>query len=76
MKLSKLPRIRLASLPTPLQEFFGGNKARKLEYLMGDAVAKGADYIITGAGFHSNWCTQTAAAARRLEEGSKGRIRP
>lgn len=45
---------------------FGGNKARKLEYLMGDAVDKGADYIITGAGFHSNWCTQTAAAARRL----------
>ncbi|OGD57451.1 hypothetical protein A3K78_00840 [Candidatus Bathyarchaeota archaeon RBG_13_52_12] len=45
---------------------FGGNKARKLEYLMGDAIAKKADMIITGAGFHSNWCTQTAAAARRL----------
>ncbi len=88
MKLSTLLRIRLANLPTPLQELpnlseelgprilvkrddltglaFGGNKARKLEYLMGDAVDKGADYIITGAGFHSNWCTQTAAAARRL----------
>ena len=45
---------------------FGGNKARKLEYLMGDAVAKKADVIVTGAGFHSNWCTQTAAAARKL----------
>ena len=45
---------------------FGGNKARKLEYLMGDAVAKKADVIVTGAGFHSNWCTQTAAAAKKL----------
>jgi len=45
---------------------FGGNKARKLEYLMGDALEKKADYIVTGAGFHSNWCTQTVAAAMRL----------
>lgn len=45
---------------------FGGNKTRKLEFLMGDAVSKGADYIVTGAGYHSNWCTQTAAAARKL----------
>jgi 1-aminocyclopropane-1-carboxylate deaminase/D-cysteine desulfhydrase-like pyridoxal-dependent ACC family enzyme len=33
---------------------------------MGDAIAKKADIIVTGAGFHSNWCTQTAAAARKL----------
>jgi L-cysteate sulfo-lyase len=45
---------------------FGGNKARKLEYLMGDALEKKADYIVTHAGFHSNWCTQTAAAAVKL----------
>ncbi len=45
---------------------FGGNKTRKLEYLLGDAVRQQADTIITGAGFHSNWCTQTACAARRL----------
>jgi len=45
---------------------FGGNKARKLEYLMGDALEKKADYIVTGAGFHSNWCTQTVAAAVKL----------
>ena len=44
---------------------FGGNKARKLEYLMGDALQKRADIIVTGAGFHSNWCTQTASAASR-----------
>jgi len=45
---------------------FGGNKGRKLEYLMGDALKSGANHIVTGAGFHSNWCTQTAAAARRM----------
>jgi L-cysteate sulfo-lyase len=51
---------------------FGGNKARKLEYLMGDALEKKADYIVTHAGFHSNWCTQTAAAAVKL--GMKVRL--
>ena len=45
---------------------FGGNKARKLEYLMADALKHKADIIVTGAGFHSNWCTQTAAACRKL----------
>lgn len=44
----------------------GGNKTRKLEYLMADAISKQADTIVTGAGFHSNWCTQAAAAARQL----------
>ncbi|MFB0543397.1 MAG: D-cysteine desulfhydrase family protein [Candidatus Bathyarchaeia archaeon] len=45
---------------------FGGNKTRKLEFLMADALREGADVIVTGAGFQSNWCTQSAAAARRL----------
>jgi len=45
---------------------FGGNKARKLEYLMAEALEQEADYIITNAGFHSNWCTQTVAAACNL----------
>ena len=44
---------------------FGGNKARKLEYIIGDALEKGADVIVTGAGFQSNWCTQTVAAAKK-----------
>ncbi|HSR12868.1 MAG TPA: D-cysteine desulfhydrase family protein [Thermodesulfobacteriota bacterium] len=44
----------------------GGNKTRKLEFLMGEAVKAKADTIVTYAGFHSNWCTQTAAAACRL----------
>ncbi len=45
---------------------FGGNKARKLEFILADALAKGADTIITWAGVQSNWCRQTAAAAARL----------
>jgi len=45
---------------------FGGNKARKLEFIMADALKKGADTIITWAGVQSNWCRQTAAAAARL----------
>ena len=45
---------------------FGGNKTRKLEYLMADALQQNADYIVTGAGFQSNWCTQATAAALKL----------
>ncbi len=42
---------------------FGGNKTRKLEFLIADAINKKADYLVTGAGFQSNWCTQAVAAA-------------
>lgn len=41
----------------------GGNKTRKLEYLLGDALARGADTIITAGAAQSNHCRQTAAAA-------------
>lgn len=41
----------------------GGNKARKLEYLIGDAIAKGADTVITNGALQSNHVRQTAAAA-------------
>ena len=44
----------------------GGNKARKLEYLLGAALAEGADTIITMGGVQSNHARQTAAAAARL----------
>lgn len=44
----------------------GGNKTRKLEFLMGEALAKGADTVITGGGVQSNHCRQTAAAAAKL----------
>ncbi|AZR71994.1 D-cysteine desulfhydrase [Anoxybacter fermentans] len=45
---------------------FGGNKARKLEYLMADAKVKGADVILTEGGLQSNHARMTAAAARKL----------
>jgi L-cysteate sulfo-lyase len=43
---------------------FGGNKSRKLEFIIPDALSKGADTIVTWASVQSNWCMQTAAAAR------------
>ncbi len=44
----------------------GGNKARKLEYLCGDALARGCDTLVTGGGHQSNHVRMTAAAANRL----------
>jgi D-cysteine desulfhydrase family pyridoxal phosphate-dependent enzyme len=89
MLLDRLPRVKLAHLPTPVEELTslsallggprlfmkrddctglatGGNKTRKLEYLVGDAQAQGADTLITEGGLQSNHCRQTAAAARRV----------
>jgi len=43
----------------------GGNKARGLEYLIGDALAQGCDCLVTGAGPQSNWAMLAALAARR-----------
>jgi len=45
---------------------FGGNKSRKLEFIIADALNKGCDSIVTWASLQSNWCLQTAAAARRF----------
>ena len=44
---------------------FGGNKSRKLEYIMQDILDKNSDVVITWAAVQSNWCLQTAAAAKR-----------
>jgi D-cysteine desulfhydrase len=41
---------------------FGGNKTRKLEFLIGDALSKQCDTVITGGAEQSNHCRQTAAA--------------
>ncbi len=88
-RVDKLPRIRLAKLPTPLEEMptlskllggpkiwikrddltgiaFGGNKERKSEFFMADAVRKGADVIITTGAIQSNHARVTAATARKL----------
>ena len=99
--LIQQPRVRLASLPTPLQPCprlreamidrlgldaatvprvylkrddltglaLGGNKTRKLEYLIADARRAGATHVITEGGWQSNHFRQTAAAARAVGLG-------
>jgi D-cysteine desulfhydrase family pyridoxal phosphate-dependent enzyme len=41
----------------------GGNKTRKLEFLLGEALSEGCDCVITGGAMQSNHSRQTAAAA-------------
>jgi D-cysteine desulfhydrase family pyridoxal phosphate-dependent enzyme len=92
MNLQELPRVKLAHLPTPLEEMprltealggprllikrddetglaSGGNKARKLEFLVADALEKGADALITTGGIQSNHARQTAAAVAKVGLG-------
>ena len=86
--LLALPRVALATAPTPLQPAprlsealgteiwlkrddltglgLGGNKVRALEMLLGDALARGCDCLVTGAGTQSNWAMLAALAARRV----------
>jgi len=86
-----VPRVALATLPTPLTEAsglrealggaarcprillkrddltglaLGGNKARKLEFLIGDARRQGATTLVTTGAVQSNHARMTAAAAR------------
>jgi D-cysteine desulfhydrase family pyridoxal phosphate-dependent enzyme len=84
-----MPRVRLAALPTPLEEMrnltaklngprllikrddmtglaFGGNKVRKLEFIMADALKQKADIIITSGGVQTNHGRLTVAAAKKL----------
>lgn len=44
----------------------GGNKTRKLEYVMAEAMAQGATAVVTNGAVQSNHARQTAAAAARL----------
>ena len=46
------------------RNLYGGNKVRKLEFLMGYALANGYDYVITYGATQSNHCMQTITAAR------------
>jgi D-cysteine desulfhydrase family pyridoxal phosphate-dependent enzyme len=87
--LDSLPRLRLAQLPTPLEDAprlsrelggprilfkrddltgagLGGNKVRKLEFLLGRAVQEGADSLVVSGGFQSNLARITAALGNRL----------
>jgi 1-aminocyclopropane-1-carboxylate deaminase len=45
---------------------FGGNKTRKLEYLVADALAKGCDTLVSIGGVQSNHTRQVAAVAAHL----------
>ena len=45
---------------------FGGNKVRKMRFVAADALAKGADTLITSGGVQSNHARVTAAAAAKL----------
>ncbi len=88
-RIDRLPRARLANLPTPLEKMphlssalkgpqlwikredstglaFGGNKERKAEFSLGDALSKKADVVITIGPLQSNHSRATAAAAARL----------
>lgn len=88
MLTDTVPRIRLAQLPTPLEELprlarvlglrrllvkrddltglgGGGNKTRKLEFSVAEALRQGADTLITLGAVQSNHARQTAAAAAR-----------
>jgi D-cysteine desulfhydrase family pyridoxal phosphate-dependent enzyme len=47
----------------------GGNKARKLEYLVADAKARGCDTLVAPGGAQSNFARMTAACAARLGMG-------
>src|SRR5215212_5538633 len=90
MSIGAQPRVRVATLPTPLQEVkrfrealggesrsprifikrddltglaLGGNKARKLEFLVADALREGATFLVTVGAAQSNHARMTAAAA-------------
>ncbi|MBM4130558.1 D-cysteine desulfhydrase family protein [bacterium] len=47
----------------------GGNKTRKLEFLLAEALQQGADTVVTAGAAQSNHCRQTAAAAARCGLG-------
>ncbi len=91
MLIDRLPRVSLATLPTPLHVAarlrdalggpsrcpkilikrddltglaLGGNKARKLEFLIADAIRHEASVVVTTGAVQSNHARMTAAAAR------------
>lgn len=50
----------------------GGNKTRKLEFLVADAIAQGADTLVTTGAVQSNHCRLTVSAA--VKEGMRSRL--
>ena len=64
-KLKDLPQILMKRDDLSGLEL-SGNKIRKLEYVVADALAQGADTLVTHGGFQSNHCRATAAVGARL----------
>lgn len=50
---------------------FGGNKTRKLEYIVPDVLASGADTLVSIGGYQSNHTRQVAAVAAKLGLGAR-----
>ena len=92
-ELERIPRFRLATLPTPLHEAprlaraigldrlllkrddntglaFGGNKARKLEYLVADAIRLGSDILVTLGAPQSNHCRMRRFRIEAEQQGA------
>ncbi|MBU5675158.1 pyridoxal-phosphate dependent enzyme [Alkaliphilus sp. MSJ-5] len=74
---SVTPMIKLESIDIKSNEIYmkredlagfvlGGNKLRKIEYFMYDAISKKSDYIVTYGSYQSNHCAITAAACSKL----------
>ena len=83
-KFSKIPKLNMSVLPTPLHKLenlskglfgniyckrddltgfaFGGNKTRKLDYLVADALMKGSDTLIGVGANQSNFCRMASGA--------------
>ncbi|WP_322616889.1 D-cysteine desulfhydrase family protein [Pseudomonas sp. BIC9C] len=68
-RLSALPELNGCNLYVKRDDLTGlgggGNKLRKLEFLLGEALAEGADTLITWGGLQSNHARLTAAVAAR-----------
>ena len=58
-------RSGLSARTATRESLFGGNKTRKLEYLVADALAKGCDTLVSIGGVQSNHTRQVAAVAAR-----------
>ncbi|RKS28025.1 D-cysteine desulfhydrase [Pseudomonas sp. WPR_5_2] len=68
-RLSQLPELNGCNLYVKRDDLTGlgggGNKLRKLEFLLGEALAEGADTLVTWGGLQSNHARLTAAVAAR-----------
>ena len=94
--IEKMPRARIAHLPTPLDEApnlsqalggprilikrddmtglaFGGNKTRKLEFLMGDAIQRGAD---SSDGLAHGVPSTSSRSVRTMTRRARGTLNP